>query len=381
VERLIVCQGTAQLVTAIAALLQHKAAGGHSGDSPQSRDHLLICGLAISQSQSEAFSGMIERMAALLHPFATISRLSDPSLEILIGKAQRATTATQIATLLEQATGIVGVDEVFTVRDWQHCNILALSAFPDATHVCYGDSVGVYLPRNFMRGRPSISSHVARLMRRLRSSRSALLPDPRIDISYLLLPGAFGMPPCGEVVRTKAAPLRNLFAQLDPLLDGVALDELRRRVAGQHLWVLMGSNFSEQGMMTVEAEISAYRDWISGLRPDLGTVLLIKSHPRDRTGKRELLEKELRGLFSEVISADSVSSAYLPMEALLLKLKPVVASMQCLTVSTACLGTHFVTECKTHIGFGNDLVTNYVARSRRHERSRHESDLRRLCGV
>jgi hypothetical protein len=379
-ERLIVCQGTAQLVTAVAALRQHEAASGRRKSSHRSRDHLLICGLAVAESQTRAFSDVIEQMASLLHPFATISRLSDLALEGLLGKAKRASTALEIAALLQQATGIDKVDEVFTVRDWQPCNILALSAFPDATHICYGDSVGVYLPRGFMAGKPTAWSWVTGL-RRLMSSHSALLANPRVDISYLLLPGAFGRPPSGEVVRTDVAPLRDLFSRLAPLLDGVAMKELRNRTAGRPLWVLMGSNFSEQGMMTPQAEIAAYRAWIAGLHPDPGTVLLIKSHPRDRTGKRELLEQHLRGLFSEVLSADSVGSAYLPIEAVLLDLMPIVASLQSLTVSTACLATHFVVGSKTHIGFGDELVTKYVAAGRRHERCQHESALRRLCAV
>jgi hypothetical protein len=381
VERLIVCQGSAQLVTAVAALRQHEAMGRRHGDFSRARDHLLICGLAVAESQSQAFASVIEQMAALLHPFATIRRLSDLALDELLGKARRSSRAAEIASLLQQVTGLGRVDEVFTVRDWQPCNILALSAFPDATHICYGDSVGVYFPRGFMAGKPTARSQVAGLLRRLLSSRSAMLASPRLDISYLLLPGAFGVPPSGEVVRTDVAPLRDLFSRLGPLLDTAAMKDLRSRTTGRSLWVLMGSNFSEQGMMTPQAELAAYRAWIAGLRPDPGTVLLIKSHPRDRTGKRELLEQNLRGLFSEILSADSAGTAYLPIEAVLLDLMPIVASLQSLTVSTACLATHFVVGSKTHIGFGDELVTKYVAAGRRHERYRHEADLRRLCAV
>jgi hypothetical protein len=380
-DRLIICQGTAQLVTAVAALHRHAAASGRSADSGQSRDHLLICGLAVAESQTLAFTQIIEQMAALLHPFSTIRHLGDSELTVLLGKARRASSASQIATLLRQATGIGNVNEVFAVRDWQPCNILAFNAFPDAVHICYGDSIGVYLPRGFMAGKPSARSRVSGVLHQLLSSHSVLFATPRVDISYLLLPAAFGMPPGAQIVRTEAAALRDLFAQLGPLLDGVALDDLRKRIAGRPLWVLMGSNFSEQGIMTPQAEIAAYRDWISTLCPDPGTILLIKSHPRDGTGKREKLEQHLQGLFNEILSADSVGSAYLPVEALLLDLMPVVACLRTLTVSTACLATTFVVGSKTDIGFGNELVTKYVAKNRRSERYQHESDLRRLCAV
>ena len=89
----------------------------------------------------------------------------------------------------------------------------------------------------------------------------------------------------------------------------------------------------------------------------------------------------MREHFAEVFSADSISSAYLPVEAILLNLKPTVANLQSLTVSTACLATHFVVGSKTHIGFGEELVRKYFAANRRDERRQHESDLRRLCAV
>ncbi|HEX4049629.1 MAG TPA: polysialyltransferase family glycosyltransferase [Steroidobacteraceae bacterium] len=380
-DRLIVCQGTAQLVTAVAALHRHQATLGPDGGRGRPRDHLLICGLAVAESQTQAFTRVIEQMAALLHPFSTISRLDDSDLAHVLRKARRASSSAEIAALLRQATGIGNVDEVFAVRDWQACNILAFNAFPEAIHICYGDSVGVYLPRGFMAGRPAVRSRITGVLRRFLSSRSALFLTPRVDTSYLLLPGAFGMPPGGQVIRTEAAPLRDLFTHLGPLLDGVALDHLRARSMGRPVWVLMGSNFSEQGMMTPQAELAAYRDWIAALDPDPGAVLLIKSHPRDRTGKREHLEEQMRGLFSEILSADSVGSAYLPVEALLINLMPIAADLRTLTVSTACLATTFVVGSRTEIGFGDQLVAKYVVANRRRERCQHESDLRRLCAA
>jgi len=380
-DRLIVCQGTAQLVTAVAALQKHVTTSGPHAAREQSRDHLLICGLAVAEPQIQAFTRVIEQMAALLHPFSTVSHLSDYDLATLLRTAQRASSAIEVAALLRRMTGVNNVDEVFAVRDWQTCNVLAFNAFPDANHICYGDSIGVYLPRGFMAGEPSVGSRLSGALRSLLGSPPALLLAPRVDVSYLLLPGAFGVPPSGEVIRTEAPPLRNLFTRLGPLLDEVALNDLRQRTAGRPVWVLMGSNFSEQGVMTPQAELSAYKDWISGLRPEPSSILLIKSHPRDRTGKREKLEQQLRGLFSQILSADSAGSAYLPVEALLLNLMPSAANLRTLTVSTACLATTFVLGSRTDIGFGDELVMKYVVANHRRERCQHESDLRRLCAA
>jgi hypothetical protein len=377
-ERLIVCQGSAQLVTAIAALRQHEVTIRRPVGSQPARSHLLICGLAVPEIQAPEFAGVIKRMAGLLHPFDSINHLDESALDKLLRRAQRAPGIDQTADLFRQILGVNSLDEVFTASDWQPCNALALHAFPDARHICYGDSVGIYLPRGFMAAKPTLRSRLAKLLRSSLRSSSGLLSDPRLDISYLLLPCAFGAPPGGEVVRTDPTTLRDLFRRLAPLLDGVAMRELRTRIAGRPVWVLMGSNFSEQGMMTLAGELDAYRAWIESLHPEPGTVLLIKSHPRDRTGKSQLLERHLGGLFSTVISTDSVCSPYLPVEVLLLDSMSVVSELSTLTVSSACLATHFIVGSKTHIGFGEKLVRRFISADRREVRCQHETDLRHI---
>lgn len=379
-ERLVVCQGTAQLVTAVAVLQQHIERTGCNEAGHSSRVHLLICGLGVPESQAEEFVSIIRRMADLLYSFSTISVLSDARLEQLLGDARHASGAVEIARLLHCATGIGSVDEVFTVRDWQSCNLLVLSAYPDATHICYGDSIGVYLPRSSV-SKTTVRSMISDCLGRLMAPRSALLSKPRLDVSYLLLPGAFGAPSSGDVVRTDVKVLRNLFGRLAPLLSRSALAKLRQRIEGRPVWVLMGSNFSEQGIMTPQAEISAYFEWISSLCPDPEAILLVKSHPRDRKGKGEMFQQHLQEQFSEVLNVDSIGSAYLPVETLLLAIKPIVSSMNCLTVSTACLGAHFVVGSKTYIGFGDERVSRYIRADRYRERCRHEMDLRRLCAL
>ena len=379
IERLIICQGTAQLVTAVNALRKHVERTKVDSEQPESREHLLICGLAVSAQQELEFVRTIERIASLLHPFATISRLSDGVIERMYVCAQHTSGALDIAGMFYKAIGMNHFDEVFIVRDWQACNVLVLSAFPDAMHVCYGDSVGVYFPKNFMLGKSTFFSSIASWSSKLRMSRSSLLLNSRLDVSYLLLPEAFGSPPSGQVVSTEPANLLDIFNSLSSLLDKNLLNDLREQIKGRFVWVLMGSNFSEQGMMSIGAEVDAYYDWIKGLNPDPNIVLLIKAHPRDRAGKHELLEQRLQNLFNDIFSVNEIGSPYLPVEVLLLNLIPFARNLECLTVSTACLATRLVLGINTYIGFGDELVTKYVVSSRQLERCQHESDLRRLC--
>lgn len=381
-RRLIVCQGTAQLVTALAALEQHTRTRALRELALSQEDHLLICGLGVSEPQVDAFSSCIERMAHLLHSFRSVRRMSDAVAERLWTAALEAESPSELTIAFEQATGIATVDEVFVVRDWQLWNVLALNAFPDATHVCYGDSVGVYLPPTFGSRRESLRTRLAHRLRSILSTGKRFPSRrPRLDLSYLLLPEDFGSPPTGEVVRTSPVVLRSLFSRLRPMLRSEGMAYLSSQVQGKPLWVLMGSNFSEQGMMTRPDEIAAYRKWIEAQDPRPGTVLLVKSHPRDNASKQAFVVEAFREVFAEVLSAEAAISPYIPFEVALLELQEAAETMEIITFSTACLATRRVLNISTRIGFGEQLVNRYVAREFRATRNQHETDLRRTCGI
>lgn len=382
VRRLITCQGSAQLVTAVAALRARDGqTGAERGDGPH-HDHLLIYGLSVPAAQTAGFSGFIEAMAGLLHRFESVVHLPEQQIDALWQSAASAVSPERFTRQVTDALGIDGVDEVFVVREWQRCNALVLNAFPTAAHVCYGDSVGVYLPPDYAAGP---ASPLARLRTALLGAfrRQAAFPvaRPRLDISYLLLPDAFGQPPSRQVVRTDAAVLRALFGSLGPLLQPGWCAGVARQAAGREVWVLMGSNFSEQGVMSLAQEVAAYRDWISSLAPPAGALLLLKSHPRDESGKHEVLAQSLRALFGDVVSADAAGSPYLPSEVFLLELARLGCTLRALTFSSACLGAHFVLNLPTVIGFGGEVVGRRMEPRHRAARCRHEADLRRLCAT
>lgn len=359
----------------------------HDGANPlpdgQSRqDHLLICGLSVPAAQTSQFVDFIESMAQRLHRFESIIHLSDPQLDALWQHAARDQAPDGLARQLSDLLGVDRFEEVFVVREWQRCNALVLNAYPAAAHLCYGDSVGVYLPPDYAAGPASALSVLrATLQRAIRRPEAFPAERPRLDLSYLLLPGAFGQTPSGKVVRTEAAALRSLFGQLTPLLSPNWCQDTAARAGNAEVWVLMGSNFSEQRVMSLAQELAAYRDWISSLAPPAGTLLLLKSHPRDQSGKHEALAHALRGTFGEVVSADAAGSPYLPSEVFLLELARLGCRLRALTFSSACLGAHFVLGIPTMIGFGDDVGARCIEPRYRAARRRHESDLRRLCAT
>jgi hypothetical protein len=158
---------------------------------------------------------------------------------------------------------------------------------------------------------------------------------------------------------------------------GEKIENLSRSLVGKNVFILISSNFSEQGVMSIESEISAYREW-SRQFSDLDSVLLLKSHPRDSLDKRKMIIDCLKDVFSEVISIDSIGSAYLPIEVFMLYIQPFVKNLHALTVSTACLGSHFVVNCNTVVGFGDALVEKYFFPAWCQERIKHEHQLQKL---
>ncbi len=79
-KRLIVCQGSAQLVTAVAVVKQHKKFLGVVRADEDEENYLLITGLSVPDSQAIEFSQFIERMAKQILPFKLIVTLSDKNL-------------------------------------------------------------------------------------------------------------------------------------------------------------------------------------------------------------------------------------------------------------------------------------------------------------
>jgi hypothetical protein len=384
---LVTCQGTAQLITALAAMELNERSAPIAPDTPPPEDHLLIYGLAVPAEQVKAFAAVIERLALALHPFRSVSFLDDRQVEALWEEMQAQRSMQILGPALHRLTGLNPPDEVFVARDWQTPNALVLNAFPGAKHICYGDAIGVYLPPNYLAPRPALRERLSAVLRRRRGRGSKEpLPDGRLDVSYLALPGAFGTPPSGAVVQADISTLRSVFARLRPFLDRAWMNELGAQAGGRALWVLMGSNFSEQGAMTMRDEVLAYRSWIESQRPQKDAILIVKPHPRDSTMKLSALQDQLSGSFSEVVTAGGGENAYLPFEAVLLDLmageaREAPRSIDVMTFSTACLAVRHVLRLAPRIGFGKDLVEKYFAPAYRAARNQHESDLLRLCST
>ena len=354
-QRLVACQGSIQLVTAVAVLRQRdrEAIGG---DGAGCDEHLLITELLAPAEQEKAFVDALGTMAGALRRWKSVTY------------AQNAAADAQFDD----------VAEVYVVREWQRSNMALLRAFPKASKICFGDSIGIYLAPTYMA--PNLG-WLARLAAYMRTRGRAQKAAPA-DCYYLTLPGAFDPVPSRNVRQTDVALLREAFGDLRPLLPQPLLAELRRRLDRRRLVVLVGSNFSEQGVMSIDAEIAAYTEYLKQLRVDRESLLLLKPHPRDRMQKVLALETALGRSFPHIFTLTDPFAAYLPLETLLLELRAQSAAapgVQLLTFSSACLAPKYVLDIQPHIGFGEELVNRHFGRPFVRPRVLHERQLLSAC--
>lgn len=377
-KRLIVCQGAAQLVTAVAVVIQHKKfleiVNADEGDE----NYLLITGLSVPDSQAIEFSQFIKRMAQQILQFKLIVTLSDKELASCCDVLNKSNLA-ESKLFFYEITKIKNIDEVYVVRDWQDCNFLLLNLFPEAKHICYGDSVGLYIPRDYLSEYSVLYSSAKRVVAFIKSSfKSYPSKYPRIDFKYFLIEKAFGSEPSGEFVRTSPSYLNDIFFRLKKLIDEDCLKDMLIKTQGKRVNVLMGSNFSEQSIMSLENEVLAYQNYIQMHKPLRSDVLIVKSHPRDCKTKHYKIMSAFKPYFDEIIDGDTIASPYLPFEVILIELKTVSKDLEVFTFSTACIATSIVLNIKTKLGFEKNL-TNFFFKGKHYlRRIKHEQDLNNI---
>jgi hypothetical protein len=356
-QRIVACQGPIQLVTAVAVLRQRDREVAQTSD-PVWDDHLIIMELAAPVGQEASFVKALERMAAALRPWKSVSYMPQPHG-------------------LERFDE---VGEVFVVREWQAGNQALLAAFPRAVKICFGDSIGIYLAPTYMAPRPSLLRRAATALRR----KPVLKPGASADCYYLALPDAFDPAPSRNVKPTDISLLRRTLEDLMPLVPRELLAELRARLGRRRLVVIVTSNFSEQGVMSTSVETAAYMEFIDAQGLDREALVLLKPHPRDRREKAEKIEEELKKRFTHVFTLSDAVASYLPLEVLMLEIRPAAEShlgIEICTFSSACLAAKHVLGIQPRIGFGARAVARHFAKPYIKPRLCHERQLHEACGA
>ena len=355
-KRIVACQGPIQLVTAVAVLRQRDRELRERASPAGWEDWLVIMELAAPAAQEEEFVRALKEMAGALRPWKEVSRLQD---------------SRQLAALED-------VGEVYVVREWQQSNRMLLEAFPAATRICFGDAIGIYLAPTYMAPTRGLLQRIAARLRR------GDLPQPTAKAAcyYLTLPDGFDPVPARDIRRTDTALLRQAIEDLVPLVPSALLAELRARLGDRKLVVIVTSNFSEQGVMSQEAEVAAYMEYIDAQRFDADALVLLKPHPRDRREKASDIASALRQRFGRVFTLSDALVSYLPLEALALAICPgrqARPGLELCTFSTACLAAKYLLGVQPRVGFGARAVKRYFQKQYIAPRLHHEAQLLEAC--
>jgi hypothetical protein len=398
--RLLACNGSAQLVAAMVAAETCAPASLGTGNR---RDALVIHDLCAPGGQSDSFAALLERLAREANRWERIVYLRPTQLAQLsesLGRDGRDAAIARLRQLLQFET----VDELYLGQNKLLLNDLLKNTFRGARKVCYGDGIGVnfssyyFAPAALPQPVPTDRrAHLRSAVRRARRfvkrllehgpKREEGLPEIGFDEHCLLLPNLFDEQ-LSRFKLTDPKAFQRWFRTFGQVLDSVLAGNVARlqgelREFSQFL-ILLTSNFSESGKMTLDDELAAYRELVQEQPMCRHAALVLKPHPRDSQEKIDRLRTMLEPQFVRVFVLDDALSFYLPFEVIFVRLflsaqSPINARVAC--VSSACLGLEYLYDTPCVIGFGERQVRRYFAPTWIDHRLQHEYDLRRAVDL
>jgi hypothetical protein len=385
VKRIITCQGTIQLVTALSVLSYREKE--QQDKSYKYENYLVIYDLFSPPEQIDAFAAFIGKMARVVCNWQAIIYLSPKQTEKI---AQQLKYASYTA-IFEEVYELVGIDsaeEIYLSRNWQFGNQLLINAYQSAEKICYGDGVGLYFSSNSTALFPSswqyyLKKKIINTLDRFREKLQLkkFLKTIEFDIGYFLLPDVTGeLPPMKTILLDKKVFLET-FQKLSGLVDTKYLSNFRDRVGENPVWILLTSNFSEAKRMSLKHEIAAYRQFLISEGIKKNTVLVIKPHPRDSKSKIENLAANLSDLFTEVLVLSGTNLFFLPFEiffteAFVREDLTLTNQIKVFAVSSACLSLKLLYNLPSIVGFGEQLTPQFFHRDYIAGRLDHELELK-----
>ena len=387
-KRIITCQGSIQLVAALAAL------NYRSNEQTQFQyeydDFLVIYDLYAPPGQTAEFASFVEKMAHRIWKWRKIVYITPEQMNQAAASLTNAPRKT-VFDFVYDVVGSAKTEEIFLCRNWQFGNKLLINAYRRAEKICYGDSIGIYFSEAYfglaasanngasdLSWRRKLGTLKNRLVAGLKSIKA--LEEIGFDAGYFLLPDILGEVPPMKTVLVNEQYYLDIFQKLGSLLDDEFVTSIRARISGRPVVVLMTSNFAEAERMTSENEIAAYKEFLENLECDEESVLIIKPHPRESEAKVHKLKSVLGDLFPEPILLADPNLFFVPFEIFLLRAvlsesTRVPQDLKIVTFSTACLAPAVLFDVRPIVGFGADLVNKYFYEDHAAGRNRHELDL------
>jgi hypothetical protein len=382
-NRLVGCQGSIQLVTAIAACRHRDQTA--PGNTPH-RNWLVIHDLHAPRNQDAEFADCLRRIALSVGDWEDVIYLSPDQIHEL-SKITRHVGYTATVKLLGEWLNVPEMDEVYLSQNRVLVNDLFGKLFHSATKTCYGDGIGVNFSPEYFLCRPP-QTFAKKLRRAItkpiqRLFRGNALPPIQFDKHSLLLPNRFD-----EVLSQYEQLDRALVLQIFERIQEAMRPELTRIMSdwssiirdAPSVVVLLTSNFSEAGRMPEDREVEAYVDLVRAQMPTEGAAILVKPHPRDSASKISRLRDSLLQSCPSVFVLNDPLSFYLPFEVILrasiLADEQLAQRTRVICVSSACLSLELLYGIRCELGFGERVVREHFVKSWKELRGRHEFDLR-----
>lgn len=389
-KRLVACQGSIQLITAISALTCREKE--QQDTNVEYDNYLVIYDLRTPENQSITFANFIKKMAEEVCTWREIVYIQPEQMQALQAKLNlvrlNLANIQQVFSLVHKLTGISSADEIYLSKNYDIWDRLLLNVYESAKKICYGDSIGLYLSASstVLQVEPrSLTYKLKRLLKSFIFTKNSI-NEINFDVGYFTIShfNTLSESPPMEVVTVNKAVTLNIFQRLrgvvGKVVDSDYINNLRTKLANNSVSILLTSNFSEATRMSEENEINAYQKFLKIHKREDNTILIIKPHPRDSALKIEKLQYSLNGLFSEVIVISELSWFFLPFEIFLMEVfldRNLVphCDIKIFAFSSACLSLKFLFNLPCIIGFGSDITHQSFYEEQVNKRIQHELEL------
>jgi hypothetical protein len=401
-KRIITCQGTIQLVTALSVMAYRAKEEGSPIE--EFDNYLVIYDLCAPAEQINDFVALIKQIATSICHWKSIVYITPEQLTA-ISERLRNTAESNIFDIAHVWVGTDDAAEIYLCRNWQFGNQLLLNAYKTANKICYGDSIGIYFSSNSSAFFPVYQAPNLSLKERLfhalievskqsfRKQRDSIqerlglktvLKLVEFDKGYFTLPDTMGETPPMTFKKISYSYVLDTVISLNSLVDTEYLTRFKNKIGDAPVAILLTSNFSEARRMSYEDELKAYVQFLSSVDLIPSTVLVIKPHPRDDLQKIQQLRNRLSFLFSKVIILAEPQLFFLPFEIFFLRAflsfdSPSLSNtqpVQIFSVSSACLGLKLLFDVPSTIGFGTVITSNSFYENYIDGRLTHERDLK-----
>lgn len=390
--RIVACQGAVQLASAVAAMW---TTSGRTGENGQFVNHLIIHDLSAPDGQAAEFAECIGELANKLEDWQSICFVEHSSILQIQGDLLPNTMS--LERLLHERFEIQKCDELYVGQNNKSVPGWLRKSVGDARQICFGDGIAINFSNAYFRPKEYASEN--------KKSTSARKWHRRLKNWLRGLPGKSRTVTTEAPFDTHCLLLKNLFDQqlervvtIDPALfleifdtfaqdlphkapqTHAALSELSQH-QGQNV-VLLTSNFSETGRMSLDGEIRGYRELLQRLPKGDDVALIIKPHPRDSYEKIETLQRFVGAEYQQTIALSDAWTFYLPFESLYSKyFAPDSSSRRethLATVSSACISLEYLYQQTCELGFGQRMVDSEFVPLWRDLRQVHERDLAKV---